>query len=156
MPTSESRAELANMVSEVFELMKIASTARARARSGTGEEVSEPEFLTLDALIDHEPQTVGEIQKTIGVLPAQMSRIIRSLEHKQHGAFVTCTINSQDRRKIDLRITARGRKAHDDYRAARIGFVTSLLNDLTPADRARFMGIVRKMRASIQQRLVGS
>jgi len=141
------------MVAEVFELMKIASTARARARAGTGEEVSEPEFLTLDTLIQQEPQTVGQIQKTIGVLPAQMSRIIRSLEHKNAGAYVTRTINPDDRRRVDLRLTSSGRRAHQDYSAARIGFVTGLLNDLTPSDREQFMNIVRKMRASILSRL---
>jgi DNA-binding MarR family transcriptional regulator len=134
------------MVAEVFEMIKIASAARARARGAQSEELTEAEFLALDALIQHGPMSVGDIQKQIGVLPAQMSRIIRSLEHKGKNAFVQCAINPDDRRKIDVSITLKGRKAHDAYREARMALVTAILNDLSPEERRQFMHILRRMR----------
>jgi len=155
MPTSDVRAELANMVAEIFELMKISSTARARARAGNPEELTETEFLALDALTRLDTMTVGEIQKQVGVLPAQMSRIIRSLESRGKDALVACAINPHDRRKIDVSITTRGRKAHDAYQTARMSFVTAILNDLTPEDRLEFMRIIRAMRHNIVQRMNG-
>ena len=149
MPTPEARAELAGMVAEVFELIKIASTARAQARGSQHEDLSEAEFLALDALTQHEPLSVGDIQKQIGVLPAQMSRIIRALEHKGKDAFVQCAINPDDRRKIDVTITPKGRKARDAYREARMAFVTAVLNEMTPDDRRQFMHVVRRVRDSV-------
>lgn len=153
MPSPQAKTELAGMVGEIFELMKIASTARARARAGKSEEVTETEFLALDALVQDQSLTVGEIQKQIGVLPAQMSRIIRSLETKGNNAFVLCNINPRDRRRIDVRVTPKGRKAHQAYRAARLSFVTAMLNDLTADDRRLFMRIIGNIRDGIRKRM---
>jgi len=141
------------MVSEIFDLMKIASTARARVRSGKPEEVTETEFLALDALIHSDSLTVGEIQKRIGVLPAQMSRIIRSLETKAGESLVECRINADDRRRIDVRITPKGEKAHHSYRAARLSFVTAMLAGLSPQDRQTCVSIIRTPRDGIRQRM---
>ena len=100
--------ELDRMAEEIFDLIKVASVARARSRTGSPEELTEAEFLALDALMQRGPLSVGDIQKRIGVLPAQMSRIIRSLESKGGDAFVTCGINPKDRRKIDVTIAPEG------------------------------------------------
>ncbi len=153
MPNPKLRTELAEMVAETFELMKTASAARARARTGHPEEISEIEFLALDVLLNSGSLTVGEIQKRIGVLPAQMSRIIRSLESKDGQTFVSCSINPDDRRKIDVKITAKGQKAHEAYRATRLAFVTAMLNDLSVEDREMFMRVVRRVKSGLMSRM---
>src|SRR5258705_397352 len=53
---------------------------RARRRAG---DLKEVEYLTLALLQQNESMIVGEIQRLLGVLPAQMSRIIRSLEARE-------------------------------------------------------------------------
>lgn len=141
------------MADDMFELIKIASTARARARSGTPEELTEAEFLTLDALNQRETLTVGEIQERVGVLPAQMSRLIRSLENKGGEAFVTCSINPDDRRKINVRIAPKGRTAYETYRNIRRHFAIEILSSLSPEDREQFMRILGNVRAGIARRL---
>ncbi|NOT02088.1 MAG: MarR family transcriptional regulator [Phycisphaerales bacterium] len=136
--------------------MKIAFAARARARAGRPEEITEAEFLALDALMERDTLTVGEIQRRIGVLPAQMSRIVRSLEGKAADGFVKCTINPDDRRRIDVSITARGRKAHQSYQSTRLEFVSNILTDLSPDDRRQFMRVVRTIRTGIDGRLASA
>ncbi len=153
MGAPEPANDLERMAEEIFELTKIASAARAQARAGNPEELTEAEFLTLDALVRHDTLTVGDIQKRIGVLAAQMSRIIRSLENKNGIALVSCGINPQDRRKIDVKIAPRGRNAHRTYRAARLRFTAAILEKLDPPDRAQFMRILRDIRAGIDKRL---
>ncbi len=153
MRESQAVHELEVMAGEIFDLTKIASTARARARSGNPEELTEAEFLTLDLLTQQELMCVGDIQKRIGVLPAQMSRIVRALEDKGGEAFVSCGINPVDRRKIDVNVTPKGRNAHRAYRAARLKFTVSILKDLQPEDRKQFMRILRDIRASIARGL---
>jgi CRISPR system Cascade subunit CasE len=44
---------------------------------------------------------VGDIQRLLGVLPAQMSRIIRSLENRDR-PLIACHINPRDKRKVDV------------------------------------------------------
>lgn len=156
MPQFELPSDVSALVGEVFDLMKIGFAARARARSGQPEEITEAEFLALDALMEYDMLTVGEIQRRIGVLPAQMSRIVRSLEGKSADGLVTCTINPDDRRRIDVVITARGRKAHQSYQATRLSFVSNILTDLSPDDRRQFMRVVRTIRTGIDKRMASA
>src|SRR3954469_17537063 len=77
---------------------------RGRRRSG---DLKEVEFLTLSILRQHGSLIVGDIQRLLGVLPSQMSRIIRSLEAREH-PLISCRINPQDKRKIDVFLTPAG------------------------------------------------
>src|SRR5438552_14161854 len=74
------------------------STLRGRRRTG---DLKEVEFLTLSLLQAHGIMIVGDIQRVLGVLPAQMSRVIRSLENRER-PLIQCSINARDKRKIDV------------------------------------------------------
>lgn len=152
MTERKTKGDLEQMAEEIFELSKLASAIRAQNRAGTPEVLSETEFLTLDVLIQEGPMTVGAIQRRIGVLPAQMSRIIRSLENKGGRRFVECTIHPSDRRKIDVQVTPSGRKGHRAYRSARLKMTTEILQDLTPEDRRQFVGICGRIRSGMSKR----
>lgn len=155
MPDTESVRDLQRMAADIFELMKLAFTARARARADRPEELSEAEFLSLDALSRGGSSSVGDIQKQIGVLPAQMSRIIRSLESKSGGAFVTCSINPDDRRKIDVQMTAEGKRARTGYEAVRLEFAKQVIRCLPVEDREQFMQYMSTIHQAIADRLEG-
>jgi DNA-binding MarR family transcriptional regulator len=132
---------LEKMAEQIFELSRLASLARSR-KPASALELTESEFLTLDLLAKHEPLTIGEAQKAIGVVPAQMSRIIRSLEGQEGGGYIGCSINPHDRRRIDVILTERGREAHKKYRLARLRTITDILSILPPEDRIEFMRIL--------------
>ncbi len=158
MKTEASRKKLAEMAAEIFELTMLSILARARARSAANRDephLTETEFLALDSLVKHGPMTVGDIQKTIGVLPAQMSRVIRALESKPGGSFVDCSINPDDRRRVDVTITAAGLAAREDYRNLRLTMTMEVLSGLRPEDRDEFIRILRTIRAHIDKRLKG-
>src|SRR3954454_660061 len=74
------------------------STLRGRRRSG---DLKEVEFLSLSLLQANGTMIVGDIQRVLGILPAQMSRIIRSLENRDD-PLIECRINPRDKRKIDV------------------------------------------------------
>lgn len=136
---------------EIFELYRLVAIARSRRPSGT-DDLSETEFLTLDLLTKEQPLTIGEIQKQIGVLPAQMSRIVRALEEEGGRGYVECKINPQDRRRIDMSLTKSGTEACDTYRAVRLGSMHEILSSLSPDDRLHFMRILRQIRRAFEQR----
>jgi DNA-binding MarR family transcriptional regulator len=77
---------------------------------------------------------VGDIQRLLGVLPAQMSRIIRSLENRDR-ALIACRINPRDKRKIDVCLTSAGEKALTDYRDASVSRIVELLRHLSEEDQ---------------------
>ena len=153
MKTPDSRRQLDALADEVFEVTKLVSAARARAAATGPEELSESEFLALDMLTKTEVVTVGELQKSIGILPAQMSRLLRGLEDKSGTGLVASSINPQDRRKVDVTITDDGRAAHDRYRAARRRTGLEFIKRLDQDDRDVFMRILRGFREELSKRL---
>ncbi len=156
MKTEASRKQLLEMANEVLELSNLGALARARAKA-KGEEaaqhLSETEFLTLDCLVKQGAQTVGDLQKNIGVLPAQMSRILRALEQKSGGPYVICTINPDDRRRVDVSITPEGDHSYTSYRNARLALTADVLAGLATEDRDQFIRILRVMRTHMYNRL---
>lgn len=156
MPTLQQAQELKDFVEEIFSLSQDFWMAQSRARGRHETEISETEFLTLDLLIrSPDTLTVGDIQRQIGVLPAQMSRVIRSLENKGDHTLIACKINQSDKRKIDVELTEAGRDAHEQYRRVKLGSIERMLLDLTPEDRTEFMRIMRKIRDSMRKATAG-
>lgn len=151
MPTMQQAQELKDFVEEIFSLSKDFWVAQSQARGRHETEITETEFLTLDLLLrSEETLTVGDIQRKIGVLPAQMSRVIRSLENKGDHALIACKINQADKRKIDVELTEAGRKAHEQYRGVKLASTERMLLDLDEQDRKDFMRILRKIRGSMR------
>lgn len=154
MPALDETQHLQAFAEEIFDLSKAVWTAQSRAKSREqSQEISEMEFLALDLLAKSQPLTVGDIQRSIGVLPAQMSRVIRSLESKGDEPLITCTINPQDKRKIDVELTPAGARAHEAYRRMKLGSIERMLSGLSDRDCQEFMRILRTIRDSIRKSL---
>ncbi len=155
-PGAHSTA-LEPLADEIFELTTLSWRARTRGRttgrSNRALDLAETEFLSLDLLAKKEPRTVGEIQRAIGVLPAQMSRVIRSLEAKHGKPLIDCSINPEDKRRIDVRRTEAGVKAHAAYRASRLMATVAILGELTQKDRNEFMRLLRMIRGHLAKQL---
>jgi len=148
----DSQETLDQMASEIFDLYVMIAIARSRAPQGP-DDLSEAEFLTLDVLSKDEPLTIGDVQRRIGVLPAQMSRIVRALEKQGGRGYVECKINPQDRRRVDIALTERGRSAREAYRNARLQSMYQILAILPPDDRVHFMRIMRLIRSGMENRV---
>jgi DNA-binding MarR family transcriptional regulator len=117
------------------------STLRGRRRSG---DLKEVEFLTLSLLQAHGTMIVGDIQRVLGILPAQMSRVIRALENRER-PFIHCRINSRDKRKIDVELTTHGEKSLLDYQGKRVGRIVEQLIDLSDEDQDDLIHALNKL-----------
>ncbi len=148
----ETQKTMDAMAAEIFELYQVIAAFRSRQPSGP-EDLSETEYIALDALAKSQPLTIGEIQKKVGVVPAQMSRIIRALEEQGGRGYVECKINPQDRRRIDVYLTDAGKKAYDIYRNVRLSSMYQILEILPPADRLNFMRILNLIRTTFEKKL---
>ena len=143
----ESSESLTRMAHEIFELTKMAWRQRLAVRAADTEpELSESEFLTLDSLIRQDKQTVGELQRYLGVIPAQMSRIIRSLEGSFPRPLIACALNPEDKRKIDVTLTAAGRTAYETFKQGRLERSLYILGGLSDQDRTDFVRVCQHMR----------
>lgn len=145
----EPQQVLDQMVEEIFALFKVIAAARSR-RPSNSSDLSETEFLAMDVLAKDGPFTIGEVQKRIGVVPAQMSRIVRSLEVEGGRGYVECKINPKDRRRIDVSLTDSGTKALAAFHQARLASFYTVLEALDPADRTEFMRMLKCIRDTFE------
>jgi DNA-binding MarR family transcriptional regulator len=143
------------MAEEIFSLTVMSWRQRLSQRHEA--ELSESQFLTLDTLVNAPGAvSVGEIQRSISVLPAQMSRIIRSLESGFDKPLIRCELNQQDKRKIDVVPTADGKRLHDEFRSARLAKTIDILQHLPDHDRMEFVRICRQIRTLYQTQAVAA
>jgi len=117
------------------------SALRGRRRSG---DLKEVEFLTLSILRAQGTMIVGDIQRLLGVLPAQMSRVIRALENRER-SLIACRINPRDKRKIDVCMTPAGEKVLQDYRGVRVGRIVDLLRNLPEDEQEDLVRLLDKL-----------
>lgn len=68
------------------------------------------ELLTLAHLQGMKSRVVGDLQERVGVLPAQMSRVLHVLEQREP-PLVRRQINPDDKRKINVSTTLEGTEA---------------------------------------------
>jgi DNA-binding MarR family transcriptional regulator len=142
---------LEEIAREVFEVLTHLGLTVPQRRRRAGD-LKEIEFLTLALLHGRGTMIVGELQRRLGVLPAQMSRIIRALEDRDR-PMIACHINSRDKRKVDVRMTPAGEKALLDYQSARVGRIADLLRDLPEEmqeDLGRLLDKLRELRAAMR------
>ena len=101
-----TRPRIEDVAHDLFEIVTHLCIATPRGRRRTSD-LKEVEFLTLAILHDRGTAIVGDIQRMLGILPAQMSRVIRSLENRPE-PLIACRINPRDKRKIDVCLTESG------------------------------------------------
>ena len=154
MPGRTDAILMKEMAGELLQMQTLSAATRSRSRKKGAADLTETEFLTLDLLTKAKVLTVGEIQRQIGVLPTQMSRVVRALEKRLGGALSKCGINRKDKRKIDIELTKIGRQLHINYKEVRLQGMMDFLEVLTKDDCREFMRICRIIRGQIESMLM--
>jgi len=143
MVASGTGVRLEDTARDLFEVVTQLGLTALRGRRRTGD-LKEVEFLTLAILHAHGTMIVGDIQRLLGVLPAQMSRIIRSLENRER-PLIGCQINARDKRKVDVCLTTAGEKSLLDYQASRTDRLVQILRDLPEGEQEDLNRLVDKL-----------
>jgi DNA-binding MarR family transcriptional regulator len=144
-PVKNREQAINQLALQIFEVFRRSWTHHQREKLKGGYDLSESEFLALDALEHVSCLSVGELRRRVGVLPAQMSRVIKALEQRYDEKLVVCAINARDKRKIDVSITPTGRRAVAAYRRAKIMGVVELARVLPDADLVSLTAILGKL-----------
>src|SRR5438874_9728562 len=132
MIASGARVRPDELAYDLFSVVTHFCLALPRGRRRTGD-LKEIEFLTLTILSSQGTMIVGDIQRMLGVLPAQMSRVIRALEARER-PLIACRINPHDKRKVDVALTPDGREAFRAYQNSRVRDIAALLGKLPDSD----------------------
>jgi DNA-binding MarR family transcriptional regulator len=111
------------------------------------------DFLALTLLDERGTMIVGDIQRLLGVLPAQMSRIIRRLEADRQNPLIACRINRHDKRKIDVSLTEAGVKALAEYESMRVERIAEMLNELGEGEQESLQQLLGKVMSRLDSSL---
>jgi DNA-binding MarR family transcriptional regulator len=148
MAVSDTLIRVDELAQKLFDVVTQFCLTIPRHRRKSGD-LKDVEYLTLSILSHHDMLIVGDIQRLLGVLPAQMSRIIRALETRDQ-ALISCRINPHDKRKIDVALTDAGRVAYQDYQTLRIASIVQLLSKLSEDDLDALNILVAKMHEQLE------
>jgi DNA-binding MarR family transcriptional regulator len=149
MVASGSGVRLEEAARDLFDVVTQLGLTAMRGRRRPGE-LKELEFFTLALLHEHGTVIVGTIQKTLGVLPAQMSRIIRSLESRER-AYIACQINPGDKRKVDVCLTPAGEKALQEFITSRTDRLVTLMRDLPEEEQEELNRLIEKLHTLLER-----
>jgi DNA-binding MarR family transcriptional regulator len=150
MAASPAVGTLDRLAQDVFDVMKQLSLVAARGRRRPGD-LKDGEFHTLSLLHERGIMIVGDIQRELGVLPAQMSRIIRSLENRDR-PYITCGINPHDKRKVNVALTNEGVKVLHEHRQVRISRISQVLRKLNEDDLERLETVLERVRDLVRRK----
>lgn len=153
---SERENIVSHLSLQIFDLTKRVWLQAAQEKLDEAYDLSESEFLALDALEDVDSLTVGELREKVDVLPAQMSRIIKALEERYDEKLVVCSINAEDKRKIDVAVTTDGRRAVDAYRRAKINSIYRALQVLSDGDLGDLGRVMDRLQIALEGRTISS
>jgi DNA-binding MarR family transcriptional regulator len=149
MVASGAGIQLEELAHDLFDVVTWFCLAVPRGRRRSGD-LKEIEFLTLSLLHRRETLIVGDIQRKLGVLPAQMSRIIRALETRER-PLIACHINPHDKRKIDVALTPAGLAAFQEYESSRVRVIAGLLGKLAEEDLDDLARLLPRLRAALRK-----
>jgi DNA-binding MarR family transcriptional regulator len=149
MVASHTASRLEEIALDLFAVVTRLYLVAPRPRR-RGQGLKEVEFLTLALLHERGSMIVGDLQRLLDILPAQMSRVIRSLEDRPK-PLVACSINPRDKRKIDVCLTDGGVRALQDFQAVRLQRIMELLHDLPEQDQESLGYLLDKVRGQLQR-----
>jgi DNA-binding MarR family transcriptional regulator len=149
MAVTETGSRLEEIAQDLFEVVTQLCLASPRGRRRPGE-LKEIEFFTLTILQERGTMIVGEIQRLLSILPAQMSRIIRSLENRPE-PLISCHINPRDKRKINVCLTEAGEKALHAYQAVRVRRIVELVRDLADDEQEQMIRLLERVRGLLER-----
>jgi DNA-binding MarR family transcriptional regulator len=145
---------LDELAHRAFQLFTHLSLTLPLGRRRDADTIKEMEFLTLAILQHRHTMIVGDIQRILGILPAQMSRIIRSLADR-NPPLIACQINSHDKRKVDVHLTRAGEQTLADYVAPRVAALADLLARLSDDERESLSHLLARLQEPAPDRGVG-
>ncbi len=101
-----------------------------------------PEARVVYELAQRSPLSPGQLAKDLDIDAGQLSRLLQALERR---GVITRTPAADDRRQIDIALTAKGRNAFAELNARTEAIVREQLTALDRAGRARVIGAMARI-----------
>ena len=115
---------------------------------GLGSALSITEIHILEKISAHESTRMGDVAKSIGVTLATLTVACDKLVAK---GLVRRMRSAEDRRVVNIMLTAKGRAAYEYHRAFLDRMIAAMLDDLSPEQAAVLAQSLQKLQAFFRQ-----
>jgi len=94
----------------------------------------------------HKFVTAGELIDMLGLDPGYLSRILQGFVDSR---LLARKRSTQDRRRTELSLTAKGRRAFDEIDGRSRNTIGDMISPLSPAERERLLGAMRSLEKTL-------
>ena len=136
--SAEESAELAHEMRHVWH-----AVVRGVAQPEGLEGLQRQQFWVLGALA-HAPRRMSDLAECAQTSQASLTGIVDRLEER---GLVERARTAEDRRVVEVALTARGREQMDRSNAAMLGRIAEVLEPLSVTERRQFLALLRKITA---------
>ena len=137
---------------EVLDVVPLAMRViRAELRKHGAREVSVPQFRTLVYLSRHGGTSLSEVAEHIGLALPSMSVLVDGLVVR---GLVVRETHPEDRRRITLGLTERGRRAFRVAHEATTSYLEDKLGQLSASERAKVIDAMQVLRRVLTKAVV--
>lgn len=119
---------------------------KAQIRVDKPTDLTMPQFRTLSILAKEGERGLGALAEDLCVSPAAMSKMVDALVERR---LLERTPGQTDRRRIEITLTAAGRRIVDSTRANLESALTKRLTGLGAADLARLAAAMRQLESTL-------
>jgi DNA-binding MarR family transcriptional regulator len=111
-------------------------------------QLTSQQFWVILLLEERQVASVGDISKIVGVDKAAASRIVEKLTERE---LVTNARSTEDRRRLGLELTEKGRKEAARLNQFADKLVTDIEQGLAPDERVQLHSLLRKMLINLER-----
>jgi MarR family transcriptional regulator, organic hydroperoxide resistance regulator len=122
--------------------------ARGRAAQAQGSEITLSQHHLLGALAEDRELRIGELALAAGVTPPTATRMLDSLER---GGMIKRASSPDDRRAVNVRLTAKGRRLLEAKRRLVTGKRRALYASLSPSERKQAVRLLNRLAEVIEE-----
>jgi DNA-binding MarR family transcriptional regulator len=120
---------------------------RKEMRSRRGADLTVPQFRSLIFLQRHPGSALHQVAEHLGLTPPTVSKMIDGLAGR---SLIERPESPADRRRVELRLTARGNSLVDRVRGETVAKFAERFETMPPADREKLISALELLRKAIQ------
>ena len=152
LPSRSGQASLQNRVAYRFSILANLSSAALAAMYGQRFSLTTADWKTLAIVGHYEPVWPGSIAERTSMVPESVSRALDRLYGK---GLIDRENDEQDRRRVVVTLSRKGRKAFSEIEKVRLAMEEDLLGALSAGERESLFSILDKLDKCAHEKLAG-
>lgn len=114
--------------------------------------LTQPQFAVLESIGHLGPMTIGQLCKKMLVSGGNMTVVLDNLQRE---GLIERITNKDDRRSVEVRLSAEGKKLFNDIFPKHASYVASIAKVLTPDEQRDLAAMLKKLGTGLSEKFEG-